>query len=76
MPRMLRTGSAKFPLSRLYVRSGFKIMRGLRKAPCAGGQVMKFLRLVDATAYLDVTEYYINDVERIVGIIVSMLRAE
>ena len=36
------------------------------------GSIWKFLRIVDSTAYIDVTEYYINDVERIVGIIVSM----
>jgi hypothetical protein len=36
------------------------------------GSIWKFLRLIDASAYVDVTEYYIKDVERIVGIIVSM----
>ncbi len=36
------------------------------------GNAWKFLRLMDDVAYVDVTEYYITDVERIVGIIVSM----
>lgn len=36
------------------------------------GSNWKFLRLVEKTAYVDVTEYYIKEVERIVGIIVSM----
>ena len=36
------------------------------------GSNWRFLRLVESTAYIDSTEYYINEVERIVGIIVSM----
>jgi hypothetical protein len=36
------------------------------------GSNWRFLRLIDAKAYVDVTEYYIADVERIVGIIVGM----
>ncbi|HZZ78817.1 MAG TPA: hypothetical protein VFE62_09885 [Gemmataceae bacterium] len=36
------------------------------------GSNWRFLRLIDNTAYVDATEYYIADVERIVGIIVSM----
>jgi hypothetical protein len=36
------------------------------------GSIWKFLRLVEKTAYIDVSEYHIKEVERIVGIIVSM----
>jgi hypothetical protein len=36
------------------------------------GSAWRFLRLIESTAYLDETEYYINDAARIVGIIVSM----
>jgi hypothetical protein len=36
------------------------------------GSTWRFLRLAESTAYLDVTEYHIKEVERIVGIIVSM----
>ena len=36
------------------------------------GNIWKFLRLIDSTAYLDSSEYHIKEVERIVGIIVSM----
>jgi hypothetical protein len=38
------------------------------------GTNWRFLRLVDATVYIDATEYYIKEVERIVGIIVSMFK--
>jgi hypothetical protein len=36
------------------------------------GNNWKFLRLQGTTAYIDVTEYHIKEVERIVGVIVSM----
>jgi hypothetical protein len=36
------------------------------------GNTWKFLRLIDSTAYVDVAEYHISDVPRIVGIVVSM----
>jgi hypothetical protein len=36
------------------------------------GSNWKFLRLVETTAYIDVTEYHIKEADRIVGIIVSM----
>jgi hypothetical protein len=36
------------------------------------GSIWKFLRLAGSTAYIDTTEYHIKEVERIVGIIVSM----
>ena len=38
------------------------------------GNVWKFLRLVGTTAYVDVAEYHIKEVERIVGILLSMLK--
>jgi hypothetical protein len=38
------------------------------------GNVWKFLRLWESTAYVDVGEYYIKEVERIVGILVSMFK--
>lgn len=36
------------------------------------GSNWRFLRLIGNTAYVDATEYYIKEVERVVGIIVSM----
>ncbi len=39
------------------------------------GSTWKFLRLIDNTAYIDATEYYINELQRVVGIIVSMFTA-
>jgi hypothetical protein len=36
------------------------------------GSIWKFMRLIGSTAYIDITEYHIKEVERIVGIIVSM----
>src|SRR5207248_2361643 len=38
------------------------------------GNNWKFLRLMETTAYVDVSEYYIKEVERIVGIIASMFK--
>jgi hypothetical protein len=38
------------------------------------GSTWKFLRLIDNTVHVDVAEYYITDVKRIIGIIVSMFR--
>ncbi len=38
------------------------------------GTNWKFLRLTGTVAFVDATEYYIKDVDRIVGILVSMLR--
>src|SRR5690242_9797780 len=38
------------------------------------GNIWKFLRLVETTAYVDVTEYHIKEVERILGILLSMLK--
>ena len=38
------------------------------------GTYWKFLRLVETTVYVDVTEYYVQDAERIVGIIVAMIQ--
>jgi hypothetical protein len=38
------------------------------------GTYWKFLRLVESTIYVDVTEYHVQDAERIVGIIVSMVQ--
>jgi hypothetical protein len=38
------------------------------------GSNWKFLRLVETTAHVDLTEYHIKEAERIVGIILSMLR--
>ncbi|MCI0464138.1 MAG: hypothetical protein L0Z62_44965 [Gemmataceae bacterium] len=38
------------------------------------GNNWKFLRLTGTVAFVDATEYYIKDVERIVGIMVSMLK--
>jgi hypothetical protein len=38
------------------------------------GTNWRFLRLIDSTVYIDATEYYIKEVERIVGIIVSMFK--
>ena len=38
------------------------------------GSAWKFLRLVDIVVYIDRAEYYIKEVERIVGILVAMLR--
>lgn len=40
------------------------------------GNIWKFLRLVDSTVTVDQEEYYIKDVEKIVGIIVSMLKSD
>ena len=39
------------------------------------GSTWKFMRLIDKTAHIDATEYYINELQRIVGIIVSMFTA-
>jgi hypothetical protein len=36
------------------------------------GSIWKFMRLIDSTAYVDTSEYHIKEVERIVGIIVSV----
>jgi heterodisulfide reductase subunit B len=38
------------------------------------GSAWKFLRLVGTIVYIDWAEYYIKEVERIVGILVAMLR--
>ena len=38
------------------------------------GNIWKFLRLTEAVVQVDVAEYYIKDVERIVGILLSILR--
>jgi hypothetical protein len=38
------------------------------------GNIWKFLRLVETTAFLDVTEYHIKEVERIIGILLSMFK--
>jgi hypothetical protein len=38
------------------------------------GNIWKFLRLLEATAYVDVAEYHIKEVERIVGILRSMFK--
>jgi len=40
------------------------------------GSNWKFLRLLGTNAFLDVTEYHIKEVERIVGIIVSMFNPQ
>jgi hypothetical protein len=37
------------------------------------GSAWKFLRLADTTVYVDRAEYYIKEVERIVGILVAMI---
>jgi hypothetical protein len=39
------------------------------------GSNWKFLRLIGSTAYVDASEYHIKEIERIVGIIVSMFGA-
>jgi len=39
------------------------------------GSNWRFLRLIDSTAYIDASEYHIKEVERIVGIIVSMFKS-
>jgi hypothetical protein len=39
------------------------------------GNVWKFLRLVGTVVYIDRMEYYIKEVERMVGILVAMIRA-
>ena len=39
------------------------------------GSAWKFLRLVETVVYIDRAEYYIKEVERIVGILVAMIRA-
>jgi hypothetical protein len=39
------------------------------------GSAWKFLRLVETIVYIDRAEYYIKEVERIVGILVAMLQA-
>jgi len=36
------------------------------------GNIWRFLRLVDNTAYLDVAEYHIKEVDRMVGILLGM----
>lgn len=38
------------------------------------GNVWKFLRLLETTAFVDVTEYHIKEVERILGILLSMFK--
>jgi hypothetical protein len=38
------------------------------------GNLWKFLRLTGTTLHVDLTEYYIKEVERIVGILLSVLR--
>ncbi len=38
------------------------------------GNVWKFLRLRETIAFVDVTEYYIKEVERIIGILLSMFK--
>jgi hypothetical protein len=38
------------------------------------GNNWKFLRLVDNMVYIDVTEYYIKEIDKIVGILLFMLR--
>lgn len=40
------------------------------------GSVWQFMSLTGADVTIDLTEYYINEVERIVGILVSMLKGE
>ena len=37
------------------------------------GTIWRFLRLIGKTIYIDRTEYYLNDVEKIVGILLAML---
>jgi hypothetical protein len=37
------------------------------------GNIWKFLRLVENTAYVDVTEYHIKEVERIIGVLLHMV---
>ena len=39
------------------------------------GSAWKFLRLVETVVYIDRAEYYIKEVERIVGILVAMIQA-
>ena len=38
------------------------------------GTYWKFLRLIETMVYVDVTEYHVQDAERIVGIIVAMIQ--
>ena len=38
------------------------------------GSLWRFLRLCGVTVYVDRTEYYLNEVEKIVGILLAMLR--
>ncbi|MFZ4658676.1 MAG: hypothetical protein ACOYNY_16810 [Caldilineaceae bacterium] len=38
------------------------------------GNNWKFLRLVENTVYIDVTEYYIKEIDKIVGILLFMMR--
>lgn len=38
------------------------------------GSVWRFLRLYETTVYVDRTEYYLKEVEKIVGILLAMLR--
>ncbi len=38
------------------------------------GTLWKFLRLTGDTAHLDLTEYYIKEIDLIVGILVAMIR--
>jgi hypothetical protein len=38
------------------------------------GNVWRFLRLVEDTAFVDATEYHIKEIERIIGILLSMLK--
>ena len=38
------------------------------------GSAWKFLRLVETVVYIDRAEYYIKEVERIVGILIAMIR--
>lgn len=38
------------------------------------GNIWKFLRLHENTAFVDVTEYHIKEVERVLGILLSMVR--
>lgn len=39
------------------------------------GNVWKFLRLTEMTAYVDLNEYHIKEVERILGILLNMLKS-
>ena len=38
------------------------------------GSAWRFLRFVETVVYIDRAEYYIKEVERIVGILVAMIR--